>query len=84
MEEEIKTLQWQNKVSSTDVKAFKKEAAVMIISIVEKMSEQSPLNCLVWTADVFDPVLLASSTQLHLWSKRKAIDSPCSIDGFFF
>ena len=58
-EEELKNLQRQDKVSSTNVKTFKKEVAIMIISIVEKMSEKSLLNyCLVRTADVFDPVLM--------------------------
>ena len=66
-EEELKNLKRQDKVSSTNVKAFKKEAAITIISIVEKMSEKRPLNyCLVRTADVFDPVLMVSLTLLHL------------------
>ena len=53
---------------------FKKEVAIMIISIVEKISEKSPLNyCLVRTADVFDPVLMVSSTPLHLRSKLKKL-----------
>ena len=30
-----------NKVSPTNIKAFKKETAITIISIVEKMSEKS-------------------------------------------
>jgi len=34
-EEELKNLQRQDKVSSTDVKAFEKAAAIMVISIVE-------------------------------------------------
>ena len=46
----------------------------MIISIIEKMSEKSSLNyCLVRTADVFDPVLMVSSTPLHLRSKMKIL-----------
>jgi len=71
-EEELKNLQRQDKVSSTDVKAFEKEAAIMVISIVEKLSKKSPFNyCLVRTADAFDPVLMVSSTSLHLRSKMK-------------
>jgi len=67
-------LQRQDKVSSTDVKAFEKEAAIMVISIVEKLSEKSPLNyCLVRTADAFDPVLMVSSTSLHLRNKMKKL-----------
>jgi len=66
-EEELQHLQWQDKVSSTDVKAFEKEAAIMVISIVQKLSEKNPLNyCLVRTADAFDPVLMVSSKSLHL------------------
>ena len=73
-EEELKNLQRQDKVSSTDVKAFEKEAAIMVISIVEKLSEKSPLNyCLVRTADAFDPVLMVSSTSLHLRNKMKKL-----------
>jgi len=34
-EEELQHLQWQDKVSSTDVRAFEKAAAIMVISIVE-------------------------------------------------
>ena len=67
MGEELKNLWRQDKVSSTDVKAFKKEAAIMIIFIVEKVSEKSHLNYyLVRTADVFDSVLMVSSTPHHL------------------
>ena len=44
MEEELKKLERQDKVFSTNVKGFKKEAAITIISIIEKMSEKSPLN----------------------------------------
>ena len=73
-EEELKNLQRQDKVSSTDVKAFEKEAAVMVISIAEKLSEKSPFNyCLVRTADAFDQVLMVSSTSLHLRSKIKKL-----------
>ena len=62
--EELRNLKRQDEVSSTNVKAFKKEAA---ITIVEKISEKSPLNyCLVRTADAFDPVLMVSLTLLHL------------------
>ena len=74
MEEELKNLQRQDKVSSTDVKAFEKEAAIMVISIVQKLSEKNPLNyCLVRTADGFAPVLMVSSTSLHLRSKMKIL-----------
>jgi len=46
----------------------------MVISIVEKLSEKSPLNyCLVRTADAFDPVLMVSSTSLHLRNKMKKL-----------
>ena len=71
-EEELKNLKRQDKVSWTNVKAFKKEAAIMIISIVEKISEKSPLSyCLVRTAD--DPVLMVSLTLLQ--SSWKSIAS---------
>jgi len=73
-EQELKNSQRQDKVSPTDVKAFEKEAAIMVISIVEKPSEKSPLNyCLVRTADAFDPVLMISSTSLYLRSKMKKL-----------
>ena len=62
-EEELKNLKRQDKV-----KAFKQEAAITIISIVEKMSEKA-----LWTADVFNPVLMVSLTLLHLWSKLKKL-----------
>ena len=66
-EEELKNLKRQDKVSSTNFKVFKKEAAITIISVVEKKSEKSPLNyCLVRTADVFDAILMVSLTLLHL------------------
>ena len=46
----------------------------MVISILEKLSEKSPLNyCLVRTADPFDPVLMVSSKSLHLRSKMKTL-----------
>ena len=65
VEEKFKNLQGQDK-------PFKKERAIMIISIVEIMSEKSPFNyCLVRTAAVFDLVLMVSSTPLHLRSKMK-------------
>ena len=51
-----------------DVKAFKKEAAAVIISIVEKM-----IYCFVKTANVFDTVLMVSSTPIHLLSKMKKL-----------
>ena len=71
---ELKHLQRQDKVSSTDVKAFEKEAAIMVIAIVEKLSEKSSLNyCLVRTADAFESVLMVSSTSLHLRSKMKTL-----------
>ena len=66
-EEELKNLKQQDKVFLTNVKAFKNDATITIISIVEKMSEKSRLNyCLVRTADVFNPVLMVSLTLLHL------------------
>ena len=66
-DEELRNLKRQDKVSSTNVKAFIKEAAITIISVFEKMSEKSPLNyCLVRSADVFDPVLIVSLALLHL------------------
>ena len=66
-EEDLKILKRHYKVSSTNTKAFKKEAAITIISIVEKMSEKSPLNyCLVRTANAFYLVLMVSFTLLHL------------------
>ena len=73
-EEELKNLQRQDKLSSADVKAFGKEAASMVISLVEKLSGKSPLNyCLVRTADAFDPVLMVFSTSLHFQSKMEKL-----------
>ena len=40
-EEGLKSLQRQDKVSSTDVKAFEKEAAIMVISIVESCQKKA-------------------------------------------
>ena len=74
LREELKNLWRQDKVSSTDVKAFKKEAAIMIIFIVEKVSEKSPFNYYSFrTADVFDSVLMVSSTPHLLQSKIKIL-----------
>ena len=69
-EEELRNL---NKVSSTCAKAFKKEAAIVIISIVKSCQENYLSYCLVRTADVFDPGLMVSSTPLHLRSKIKKL-----------
>ena len=66
-EEEHKNLQQQDKVSSTDIKAFKQETAITIISIVKRMAEKNPSNYYLFrTADVFYPVLLVTFAPLHL------------------
>ena len=46
-EEKLKNLKRQDKVSSTNVKAFEKEAPIMIISVVKKISEEA-LWIIVW------------------------------------
>lgn len=43
-EEQLKKLLHQDKVTSADVRSFKKEASSMVVAIVEKITEKSPLR----------------------------------------
>ena len=43
-EEQLKKLLHQDKVTSADVRSFKKEASSMVVAIMEKITEKSPLH----------------------------------------
>ena len=62
-EEQLKKLLHQDKVTSTDVRSFKKEPSSMVVDIMEKITEKSPLHfTVVKNANAFD---LISMTNLE-------------------
>ena len=62
-EEQLKKLLHQDKVTSADVRSFKKEASSMVVAIMEKITEKSPLHfTVVKNANAFD---LTSMTNLE-------------------
>ena len=62
-EEQLKKLLHQDKVTSADVRSFKKEASGMVVAIMEKITEKSPLHfTVVKNANAFD---LTSMTNLE-------------------
>ena len=62
-EEQLKKLLYQDKVTSADVRSFKKEASSMVVAIMEKITEKSPLHfTVVKNANAFD---LTSMTNLE-------------------
>ena len=62
-EEQLKKLLHQDKVTSADVRSFKKEASSMVLAIMEKITEKSPLHfTVVKNANAFD---LTSMTNLE-------------------
>ena len=59
-EERLKNLERQDKITSADVRNFK-EASNMVVAIIEKIAEKSPLHfSVVRNANVFDPISMAT------------------------
>ena len=61
VEEELKRLLRQDQAAAADIKNFQNKASSMVISLLKKLTEKSPMHfCVVKNASVFDPALLVS------------------------
>ena len=66
-EEQLKKLLHQDKVTSADVRSFKKEASSMVVAIMEKITEKSPLHfTVVKNANASDLISMTNLEPIEL------------------